>query len=1596
MSWLLIFAMVIGFAPVNLYANETPQTETVTAESDFTFAAKTGTITKYNGTDTDVVIPSTIGGVAVKEIGKQAFGRKKLTSVTVPEGIVTIGDGAFGGNLLTELKLPESLKKIGNQAFLANPKLSKVVLNEGLEYIGQQAFLNDAALKGEVEIPSTVKTVMTSAFNKSGVTGLLIKGDKDSNPINLHSGLNGDTIEYVKAENPFKNIRINFNSLGTVEGDKYLELGQVEVKANNKEELKKWLNENINSVFVANYVNKNDKSGENDKEIDLEKVWNLDNFEKSKEFEVTASVDKEKYTEMEQIDGYTAPCVSCSASNLMINLKVKLVESEDSEVPVEPENPETPEEPEDPSTKEWTQGDFTYDGATITGFSDAGEKKFETTKKVNLPEKSPAGETIIAIGDGAFTSKGITSVTIPETVKSIGNTAFQMNELTEIKLPSKLESSGFAAFATNKITEVTIPGTLKEIPNGMFSTNLSTKIVIEEGVETIGQAAFTGCKIESLELPASIKSVGPTAFSGGARKQTGNLEELILHEGLEKIDNGAFQNNKLKEVNIPSSLKEIGNTAFKGNGQVVELKTTNKAHLDFNNDKSLKNQEFVLMEEPSTTEWTQEDFTYGEFKYKGRMEEETYRFGITGFSEKGKAKLANNPDLVIPKEVTIDGEVKQVEGIKEKSFENIKINSVSFPKTDVEFIIKDNAFQNSGLTKVNFEEGLKSIESRAFKDNNLTEVSIPSTVWKTGSESFMNNEISNLDISDDVDMIQIDNYSFANNKLEVVKLPYSIFKFRDFVFRDNPGYENSGVVRLETRNPDHLASTTYIVPENEFHKVVLITDVNRSELFKELQKVKDIDRADYKEEDLAEFDKVLNDVKEVFKDQKSTQEQIDKALNDLIAAEAKLRSSSPDRSKLRDSIKRAEELNEAMFTPESYDPMKKVLDEAKSVLKDLDKTSEEITEAQSKLDKAIEDLVINESALYTSEDFTYEGKAITGFSESGKEKFKVNKDLILPDTNPQGEDIEVIEKSAFDLDKDEGVRYGTDTVSSKNGMLSVKLPSKLKRIEQNAFRLNNLKEVDFPETLEFIGGTAFNGNKLEKVYLPDSVTEVEGGAFSLNQTKELRLSPNMTKIESGTFGRNIYLTKLVIPEGIKSIGSSAFQGAPLTSLTISSTVEEIEERAFTGHQLEELTIPGNVKKIGKESFAHNIKWKRLKKLTLGEGVEEIDDIAFRFSLLQEVKLPNSLVKLADTAFKDAEDTNKTPVVVKLYTENKEHLKFNNEKSLKNQEVVFIGEEPTEPTEPSTPGVPTDPTEPSKPTEPEKIETDRTKGKDRVETAIEISKKYFGKADTVIVVDKKDFPDAMTASVLSKLLKAPILLTDTNKLDSRVAAEIERLGARDVIIVGGDSSVSEAVKKELAKFDKNEVERIYGKDRYETSAQVARRVVGITGKLGHAVVASGEVFADALTVGPYAAREGYPILLVKSNSIPKSISDVITELGINKVTIVGGYSSVSKSLESSLPTVVERLRGNTRYETAIAIANKKFDTDKVFVANGEQWMDALVIGPVGGMLDMPILLTGANSAPQSLRDYIAKSNIEKITAIGGTSMISDTVLNELSK
>ena len=370
--------------------------------------------------------------------------------------------------------------------------------------------------------------------------------------------------------------------------------------------------------------------------------------------------------------------------------------------------------------------------------------------------------------------------------------------------------------------------------------------------------------------------------------------------------------------------------------------------------------------------------------------------------------------------------------------------------------------------------------------------------------------------------------------------------------------------------------------------------------------------------------------------------------------------------------------------------------------------------------------------------------------------------------------------------------------------------------------------------------------------------------------------------------------------------------------------------------------------------------------------------------------------LRDTDRDGIPDTTDTDDDGDGFTDAEELAKGSDPKDPKSTPNTVTSPSPSRPSNPST----------SRPTSPvanntvtNRPETGRIDGRDRIETAINISRENYNKAKTVIVVRHDLFPDSMTASVLAKLKDAPILLNPTDKLDSRVGDEIKRLGAQEVIIVGGQDSVSEKVREDLKAYDADKnVERIAGTDRYGTSEMVAKRVVGITGKKNTGVVASGQVFPDALSVGTFASRDGYPILLVKKDSVPSQIQNAIKDLDINKTYIAGGTNTISKSTEAKLPGVLERMAGNTRYETSVAIAKSKFGASKeAYIASGEEFADALVISPVSGKYNRPTLLVStkeANNGP--VRNYVKDSKISKLTAIGGQRYVPSSVIDNLVK
>jgi len=91
------------------------------------------TIEYYRGKDVAVIVPDTIEGSPVVNIGKKAFlSAKTVSRIVIPQTVAKIGDWAFAScSRLTELVLPKNNLEMGSGVFRDCVMLEKIVLTEG-------------------------------------------------------------------------------------------------------------------------------------------------------------------------------------------------------------------------------------------------------------------------------------------------------------------------------------------------------------------------------------------------------------------------------------------------------------------------------------------------------------------------------------------------------------------------------------------------------------------------------------------------------------------------------------------------------------------------------------------------------------------------------------------------------------------------------------------------------------------------------------------------------------------------------------------------------------------------------------------------------------------------------------------------------------------------------------------------------------------------------------------------------------------------------------------------------------------------------------------------------------------------------------------------------------------------------------------------------------------------------------------------------------------------------------------------------------------------------------------------------------------------
>ncbi len=196
-----------------------------------------------------------------------------------------------------------------------------------------------------------------------------------------------------------------------------------------------------------------------------------------------------------------------------------------------------------------------------------------------------------------------------------------------------------------------------------------------------------------------------------------------------------------------------------------------------------------------------------------------------------------------------------------------------------------------------------------------------------------------------------------------------------------------------------------------------------------------------------------------------------------------------------------------------------------------------------------------------------------------------------------------------------------------------------------------------------------------------------------------------------------------------------------------------------------------------------------------------------------------------------------------------------------------------------------------------------------------------------------------------------------------------------------------------------VVRAYDVGRVETAV-----AVGCThwrqGATREVVLATARDFPDALAGAALAARRDAPLLLTERRRVPAHLEEVLVDLGVERVHLLGGEAAVEAAVADLLEergVEVTRLAGPDRYATAAEIARRaaRSSVDEVVLVSGEGFADAVAAGAFqGAMPGTPVLLTRADRLPEATAEALVDLEPDRVFVVGGERAVSESVAAEV--
>jgi len=208
-------------------------------------------------------------------------------------------------------------------------------------------------------------------------------------------------------------------------------------------------------------------------------------------------------------------------------------------------------------------------------------------------------------------------------------------------------------------------------------------------------------------------------------------------------------------------------------------------------------------------------------------------------------------------------------------------------------------------------------------------------------------------------------------------------------------------------------------------------------------------------------------------------------------------------------------------------------------------------------------------------------------------------------------------------------------------------------------------------------------------------------------------------------------------------------------------------------------------------------------------------------------------------------------------------------------------------------------------------TKRLAGEDRFGTSLKVAQVGMGDPSHIIVArgdegtNHNGFADALSAGSYAANVfgggNAAVVLSNNTAFDPATQAYVQsklKPGQENVAAVGGQAATAMTAIKGSAGTYVSAV----GADRYQTAAKVAAAFLP-AGKGDQIGVATGLVFADALTGGAEMATVGGPLLLTDKAVLPAYTSDAVKATATQEINIFGGDAAITAKVANQIAALV---------------------------------------------------------------------------------------------